>query len=193
MRCAAAPLIVRRALVGDYQRGRFGRLDGKLRSAASDQDPAIHHPAKERPVRTEAAIRAAGSGRAVQSPAPGRSVDRPGIPKPAVPATRSSPVSPCPTDRFGNTSLGTGFGKTTSLDASARPIPPGCPDARSFMGRARAIARTCSLARSYEAAVPDCWNRSILASPQAERDRRIGTNVRPRSDKLYSTLGGTWA
>lgn len=128
-----------------------------------------------------------------QSPAPGRSVDRPGIPKPAVPAIRSSPVSPCPTDRFGNTSLGTGFGKTTSLDASARPIPPGCPDARSFMGRARAIARTCSLARSYEAAVPDCWNRSILASPQAERDRRIGTNVRPRSDKLYSTLGGTWA
>lgn len=64
MRCAAAPLIVRRALVGDYQRGRFGRLDGKLRSAASDPDPAIHHPAKERPVRTGAAIRAAGSGRA---------------------------------------------------------------------------------------------------------------------------------
>ncbi len=81
MRCAAAPLIVRRALVGDYQRGRFGRLDGKLRSAASDQDPAIHHPAKERPVRTEAAIRAAGSGRAVQSPAPGRSVDRPRNPE----------------------------------------------------------------------------------------------------------------
>ncbi len=56
---------------------------------------------------------------------------------------------------------------------------------------ARAIARTCSLGRSDEAAALDCWNRSILASPQAERDRRIGMNVRPRSDKLYSTLGGT--
>lgn len=54
-----------------------------------------------------------------------------------------------------------------------------------------AIARTWDLAKSYEAAASGCWNRSMLASPQAERDRRIGMNVRPRSDRLYSTLGGT--
>ena len=49
---------------------------------------------------------------------PGRSVDRRGIPKAADPSTRSSPVSPCPTDRFGKTQSGTDFGKAGPPDTS---------------------------------------------------------------------------
>lgn len=55
-------------------------------------------------------------------PIPGRSVDRRGIPKPAVPATRSCPVSPSPTNLFGKTQWGTDFGNTARPGGIGRPI-----------------------------------------------------------------------
>jgi len=67
-------------------------------------------------------------------PIPGRSIDRRGIPQPAVPETRSSPVSPCPMDRFGKRNREQVLRKRPNSEASEDKSRRVCPAGPSFLG-----------------------------------------------------------
>ena len=68
-------------------------------------------------------------------PIPGRSIDRRGIPQPAVPETRSSPVSPCPMDRFGKRNREQVLRKRPNSEASEEQSRYVCPVGSSLVGK----------------------------------------------------------
>jgi len=76
---------------------------------------------------------------------------------------------------------------TFSLHMDTRlDMNSGKPHERGVTRRTGPHAAAANLASGFA-------NRPMLASPHAFKEASTGSRLRPSGDRLYSTLGGTWA